>query len=229
VTTPDLHLRPDSRVRDKGIDVGQTTDADGNAIAGLPDLGSYEYEADFVVVAGPDQYATIGDTVRLDGRRSIGVTSYLWEQVGGESVTLSSSTDSTPTFTAISSSEATFKLTGSNGVDTDSDEVLIVINCGVSSMSYCTNDPAYSGIVASDSITQSGYIDSAITIYREVNMLIVRNAGKHVMELTIDNSSLYGIPLRPKECLTMRVYGTHCPRMYVHMADGESAIVIQRC
>ena len=54
--------------------------------------------------AGPDQFVTAGDMVTLDGSISSdledGISSYLWKQTGGISVTLSSSTASQPTFTA---------------------------------------------------------------------------------------------------------------------------------
>lgn len=39
------HLRPGSPCINAGVDVGLTTDADGRAIKGLPDIGAYEYVA----------------------------------------------------------------------------------------------------------------------------------------------------------------------------------------
>jgi hypothetical protein len=54
--------------------------------------------------AGPDQTVNEGDAVTLDGSNSTdpddGIASYLWEQIGGTVVTLSSTTAVQPTFTA---------------------------------------------------------------------------------------------------------------------------------
>ena len=54
--------------------------------------------------AGPDQTVNVGVLVTLDGSNSsdpdTGIASYLWEQTGGASVTLSDPTAVQPTFTA---------------------------------------------------------------------------------------------------------------------------------
>jgi len=69
--------------------------------------------------AGPDQTVNEGNTVTLDGSKSSdpddGIASYLWEQTGGPSVSLSSSTAFKPNFAAPSGIQnnisITFKLT----------------------------------------------------------------------------------------------------------------------
>ena len=54
--------------------------------------------------AGPDQEVDVGVTVTLDGSNSIdpddGITSYLWTQTAGTSMTLSDTTSTTPSFSA---------------------------------------------------------------------------------------------------------------------------------
>jgi kexin len=74
-------------------------------------------------VAGGDQTVNEGDTVDLDGSNSSddgSITSYLWTQLNGTSVTLSDSTSDQPTFTAPqvkkSGSLLTFRLTVTDDV-----------------------------------------------------------------------------------------------------------------
>jgi hypothetical protein len=49
--------------------------------------------------AGPPQSVLAGSTVTLDGSGSTGASSFLWEQTGGVTATLSSTTAVKPTFT----------------------------------------------------------------------------------------------------------------------------------
>jgi hypothetical protein len=41
---PDYHLKPNSVLINAGVDVGLTTDIEGKAIRGLPDIGAYEFQ-----------------------------------------------------------------------------------------------------------------------------------------------------------------------------------------
>ena len=44
VSATDFHLLPGSPARDAGMDVGLTTDFEGDPIVGLPDIGAYEFQ-----------------------------------------------------------------------------------------------------------------------------------------------------------------------------------------
>ncbi len=84
-----------------------------------------------VAHAGPDQSVNTSDPVQLDGSASsdpdLGDTlTYLWEQTGGTTVSLSSDTVAKPTFTApTQATTLTFKLTVSDGTLSDNDSVTI--------------------------------------------------------------------------------------------------------
>jgi len=84
--------------------------------------------------AGPDQTADEGATVTLDGSNSTdpddGIASYLWEQIGGTVVTLSSTAAVQPTFTApdvgTGGESLTFQLTVTDGGGMQSTDSCIV-------------------------------------------------------------------------------------------------------
>jgi hypothetical protein len=84
--------------------------------------------------AGPDQAVNEGDAVTLDGSNSTdpdgGIGSYLWEQIGGTVVTLSSTTAVQPTFTAPdvgpSGVSLTFQLTVTDNGGLQSSDTSIV-------------------------------------------------------------------------------------------------------
>jgi hypothetical protein len=87
-----------------------------------------------VADAGSDQTVSAGDTVQLDGTGSSDPNgdglSYVWEHVGGPSVTLSDNTSATPTFTAPSlDSRVTlvFELTVSDDDASDTDTVNVTV------------------------------------------------------------------------------------------------------
>ena len=101
-------------------------DLDGDSYSNLQEYLSGTDPSDLnsvpqppITDAGPDQTVDEGDTVTLDGSNSTdpddGIFSYLWEQIGGSSVTLSDTTDAEPTFTALEVGEngesLTFELT----------------------------------------------------------------------------------------------------------------------
>jgi hypothetical protein len=85
--------------------------------------------------AGPDQNVDEGDVVTLDGTGSTDpdgtISAYLWEQIAGISVTLSSTTASQPTFTAPAvafPSSLQFRLTVTdNNAATHADTVYITV------------------------------------------------------------------------------------------------------
>lgn len=84
--------------------------------------------------AGTDQTVDEGDTVTLDGSNSsdpdYGISSYLWEQTAGTSVTLSNETAVQPSFTApdvgINGESMTFKLTVTDTGNLESIDTCIV-------------------------------------------------------------------------------------------------------
>jgi len=84
--------------------------------------------------AGPDQTVNEGDAVTLDGSNSAdpddGIASYLWEQIGGTVVTLSSTAAVQPTFTAPDVGPAgeslTFQLTVTDSGGLQSTDTCIV-------------------------------------------------------------------------------------------------------
>ena len=83
--------------------------------------------------AGPDQQVAPGAFVTLDGSLSGDADgdplTYLWEQVLGETVTLSDATVAMPTFTAPATDQLLqFKLTVGDGQDALSDVVNVTVS-----------------------------------------------------------------------------------------------------
>lgn len=88
-----------------------------------------------VANAGPDQSVASGATVSLDGTGStddVGISSYLWSQIGGTAVTLSNTGVASPSFTAPtvgSSTALTFQLTVTDADgQTNTDTVVVTVN-----------------------------------------------------------------------------------------------------
>jgi uncharacterized delta-60 repeat protein len=125
----DVDVQADGRI----VVTGVTGDASGNEEllvarffgSGLP-----------MAAAGSDQEAAQGTIVMLDGRSSTdpdGSSSltYAWTQTGGTAVTLSSSTDATPTFTTPQANgPLTFSLVVTNSLDLVSipDTVVVTVH-----------------------------------------------------------------------------------------------------
>lgn len=111
-----------------------TSTRDGGVDIGLAEIEVWT-PADQAPVAhaGPDQTVNTADAVQLDGSASADPDSadtltYLWEQTGGTPVTLSSTSEQKPTFTAPpSASSLTFKLTVNDGTLSESDSVTITV------------------------------------------------------------------------------------------------------
>jgi hypothetical protein len=90
---------------------------------------------DLVADAGPDQSADEGSLVTLDGTGSFDSSglalSFSWRQTNGPAATLSDNMAAEPTLTAPAvdgQTTLTFELTVSNGSDSDSDTVDVVVD-----------------------------------------------------------------------------------------------------
>ena len=116
--------------------------------------------------AGPDQVVSEGSVVRLDGTASSDLNddplTYSWELISqsGPSVLLSSSRTPDPSFLAIDDGVYTFRLTVSNGRETDSDEVTITVENVVPVISPAV-DQGYAGglTLVTATFTDPGWVD----------------------------------------------------------------------
>jgi len=61
ISSSDLHLQSSSPAIDAGINVGLTSDFEGNPIVGIPDIGAYEYQGIISVLACNDSIDNDGD------------------------------------------------------------------------------------------------------------------------------------------------------------------------
>ncbi|HLO29546.1 MAG TPA: PKD domain-containing protein [Anaerolineales bacterium] len=103
-----------------------------NGLAGLAVFGEITVASNQppVADAGPDQTATAGILVTLDGSGSTDpnpgdTLTFAWTQVSGPTVTLSGADTITPTFTPTQAGTYTFELTVSDGRLSDTDTVTI--------------------------------------------------------------------------------------------------------
>ena len=84
-----------------------------------------------VADAGPDQTVSVGADVMLDGGASNdpdagpGALTFAWEQIGGTPVVLNGADTAMPGFTADTADTYVFRLTVSDGLASDSDEVSV--------------------------------------------------------------------------------------------------------
>jgi len=177
VGSGNYHLLPSSPCINSGDNSAPSipaTDKDGNPriLGGTVDIGAYEYNSLAPIAdAGPDQIATSGSTVTLDGSQSLDpqdeALSYLWTQIGGISVTLSDTSAVQPTFvvpTETSKRESfTFQLTVTNVSGLHNTDEITIINLPTittTAVSSITSTGATSGgNVASDggaSVTERG-------------------------------------------------------------------------
>ena len=88
--------------------------------------------------AGPDQSVSAFDSVQLDGTNSTpeaDITSYLWQQIAGPSVTLSDDSSPTPSFTAPQPAEANetliFQLTVTDAAENSATDTVAITVQGV--------------------------------------------------------------------------------------------------
>lgn len=84
------------------------------------------------------------------------------------------------------------------------------------------------GIIAQEDVTASGLLESAITLLSRARVITIRNkAAAAALELTFDAGASVGKKVAAGADLDLRVAGGLCPNVYLNVAAGESAAVLQ--
>ena len=121
-----------------------------------------------VADAGDDQVANIGETVMLDGSSSYDsdgdAVSFIWSQVQGARVSLTSSNSATPSFVPTEAGVYIFELRVYDGIDTSSpDTITITVQLGATGIVTLSPDM---GAVVSENPTFSWSGDEQINKYK---------------------------------------------------------------
>ena len=122
-------------VQVRNLTPGVTITVVDSVSSGGPYWGTWKYGEKVnrppVADAGEDQTVSVGSTVTLDGSGSTDADGdallYAWEQVRGSQVSLNGQESASPSFVAGEEGSYTFALTVSDGTDSASDTVAVVV------------------------------------------------------------------------------------------------------